>query len=176
MFKVYILNKFNIMLAEDIDNININNIIISDPIKNSVMQYSNFYKIIFSNNIISFTGLYISFILNDITLNREKIILNNSNNIDTINKLSNIENIILNNIITNKKKTYKIYELFNNGNIKYCYNDIYIENFNNNHKLLSSNNTFDKKTFILKISGVWENKDSIGITFKIILMDKYITF
>ena len=60
------------MFAENIDNININNIIISDPIKNSVMQYSNFYKIVFSNNIISYNGLYISFDLNDITLNREK--------------------------------------------------------------------------------------------------------
>ena len=167
------------MFAENIDNININNIIISDPIKNSVMQYSNFYKIVFSNNIISYNGLYISFDLNDITLNREKILLNdtyNSNNIETIYKLRNIENIILNNIDTNKKKTYKIYELFSNGYIKYCYNDIYIENFNNNHKLLLSNNNFDKKTFILKISGLWENKDNIGITFKIILMDKYITF
>ncbi len=37
-------------------------------------------------------------------------------------------------------------------------------------------NNFDKKTFIFKISGLWENKDNIGITFKIILMDKYITF
>lgn len=167
------------MFAENIDNININNIIISDPIKNSVMQYSNFYKIVFSNNIISYNGLYISFDLNNITLNREKIILNdinNSNNLETIYKLSNIENIILNNIDTNKKKTYKIYELFSNGYIKYCYNDIYIENFNNNHKLLLSNNTFDNKTFILKISGLWENKDNIGITFKIILVDKYITF
>lgn len=167
------------MFAENIDNININNIIISDPIKNSVMQYSNFYKIIFSNNIISYNGLYISFDLNNITLNREKIILNdtnNSNNFQTIYKLCNIENIILNNIDTNKKKTYKINELFSNDYIKYCYNDIYIENLNNNHKLLLSNNTFDNKTFILKISGLWENKDNIGITFKIILVDKYITF
>ena len=45
------------MFAEDLENIDYNNIIICDPIKNSIIDYSSFYKIIYSNSYISYNGL-----------------------------------------------------------------------------------------------------------------------
>jgi hypothetical protein len=45
----------------------------------------------------------------------------------------------------------------------------------NNYKYV---NVLDEKNskFILKISGIWESKDNIGVTFKIIIANKCIKF
>jgi len=158
------------MIAENIENINTNHIIICDPIKNSVMQYSNFYKIVYSNELISLNGLYILFKLHNINQNKEKILFNYSDNKTHIDKISDIENYILNLIYSNKNKVYKISELLNNGFIKYCYNDSSINNINYN------NNKYSNKSLILKISGLWETKENIGVTFKIILVEDTISF
>ena len=158
------------MIAENLENINTNHIIICDPIKNSVMQYSNFYKIVYSNELLSLNGLYILFNLNIINQNKEKILFNYSNNKIYIDKIAFIEEYILNLINSNKNRIYKITELLNNGYIKYCYNDNYNYNiFNNDY-----NNT--NKSLILKISGLWETKENIGVTFKIILIEDVIDF
>lgn len=158
------------MIAENIENINTNHIIICDPIKNSVMQYSNFYKIVYSNELISLNGLYILFKLHNINQNKEKILFYYSDNKTHIDKISDIENYILNLIYSNKNKVYKISELLNNGFIKYCYNDSSINNINYN------NNKYSNKSLILKISGLWETKENIGVTFKIILVEDTISF
>ena len=34
----------------------------------------------------------------------------------------------------------------------------------------------DNKSLILKISGLWETKENIGVTFKIILIEDIISF
>ena len=159
------------MIAENIENIDTNHIIICDPIKNSVMQYSNFYKIVYSNELISLNGLYILFNLHNINQNKEKILFNYSDNKTHIDKISEIENYILNLIYSNKNKIYKISELLNNGFIKYCYNDSSINNINYNN-----NNKYSNKSLILKISGLWETKENIGVTFKIILVEDTISF
>lgn len=156
------------MIAENIDNINTNSIIICDPIKNSIMQYSNFYKIVYSNELLSLNGLYILFDLNKININKDKLIFNYSDNKDTIDKIAIIENYILNLIASNKNKIFKITELLSNGFIKYCSNEI-----NNN---VYFNNMHDNKSLILKISGLWETKENIGVTFKIILIEDIISF
>lgn len=158
------------MIAENLDNINVNYIIICDPIKNSVMQYSNFYKIIYSNDLLSFNGLYILFELKKIIQNKEKIIFNYLDNFKIIEKISHIEEYILNLINSDKNKIYKITELFNNGYIKYCYND----NYNNKISFNEVKNI--NKSLILKISGLWETKENIGVTFKIILIENSISF
>ena len=41
-------------------------------------------------------------------------------------------------------------------------------NDNNNDNNDNDDNDHNNEYFILKISGIWENKDNIGITFKII--------
>tara|TARA_B100000945_G_C20120727_1_gene474696 strand:- start:101 stop:589 length:489 start_codon:yes stop_codon:yes gene_type:complete len=161
------------MIAENIHNIDTNNIIICDPIKNSIMQYSNFYKIIYSNELISLNGLYILFDLNKININKDKITFNYNDNKEIINKIELIEIHILNIIGSNKNKIFKITELLSNGYIKYCYNDNNINNINN---IYYNNNYNNNKSLILKISGLWETKENIGVTFKIILIEDSISF
>lgn len=158
------------MIAEKVEDININHIIICDPIKNSVMQHSNFYKIVYSNEIVSLNGLYILFNLNKINQNKEKILFQYSDNKITIDKIAIIEEYILKLINSKKNKIYKITELLNNGYIKYCYNDYSINNITSNN----FNNV--NKSLILKISGIWETKENVGVTFKIILVEDSISF
>ena len=167
------------MIAEELDNVNRENIILSDPIKNSIMQYSNFYKLIYSNEYLSLNGLFILFKLNDLNQTKDKILFTNKNNEETIQKIIVLEEYILNLIYSNKNKVYKISDLFSNGFIKYCYNDYTKDSdidTNKDNINYINNNSSDSKFFILKISGLWETKDNIGITFKIILIDKCIEF
>tara|TARA_X000000368_G_C23057872_1_gene724912 strand:- start:749 stop:1252 length:504 start_codon:yes stop_codon:yes gene_type:complete len=158
------------MIAEKVEDINPNHIIICDPVKNSVMQHSNFYKIVYSNELLSLNGLYILFNLNNINQNKEKILFQYLDNKITIDKIAIIEEYILKLIDSNKNKIYKITELLNNGYIKYCYNDYSINNITYNN----FNNV--NKSLILKISGLWETKENIGVTFKIILIEDSISF
>jgi len=55
------------MFAEDLENIDYNNIIICDPIKNSIIDYSSFYKIIYSNSYVSYNGVFTIFRVNNVT-------------------------------------------------------------------------------------------------------------
>ena len=173
MFKVYLLINLVLMIAENVENIDLNHIIVCDPIKNSVMQYSNFYKIVYSNELLSLNGLYILFNLNTINQNKEKILFQYSDNKICIDKISKIEEYILNLINTSKNKIYKITELLNNGYIKYCYNDNLINTITSNN---SNNVNNFNKSLIFKISGLWETKENIGVTFKIILVGNTIEF
>jgi hypothetical protein len=78
------------------------------------------------------------------------------------------------NLINNSKtKLYKFKELYENQYFKYSLCDD-IDKFNN-YKYV---NTLDAKNnkFILKISGIWESKENIGLTFKIIITNKCISF
>ena len=84
------------MFAEDLENIDYNNIIICDPIKNSIIDYSNFYKIIYSNSYISYNGVFTIFRVNNVTINKDKVFFNNNNNNNdenniVFNKLKHIE-------------------------------------------------------------------------------------
>ena len=160
------------MLSENIDNINDDYIIICDPIKNSIIQHSNFYKIIYSNPGYSTNGLFILIELKKINILKEKLYFDKYENTENIQKIINIEKYLINMVNdNNKKKSYKICELLNNNNIKYSFSEYY------NSKIMDDiNYKLDNKSIILKISGIWETKDTIGLTFKFILIDKVLKF
>ena len=165
------------MFGEDLDNIDENSIIVCDPIKNSIIQHSNFYKTLYSNDLISFNGIYVKFNLINTMKVKEKITfnINAKENEETISKLSKLENSILDiiNCNLNKNKINKISEFLNNGYIKYNYNDVYLETEENTSLI---NENYTKKTLFLKISGLWETRENIGLTFKIFLVDRFIDF
>ena len=170
------------MFAEDLENIDYNNIIICDPIKNSIIDYSSFYKIIYSNSYISYNGLFTIFKVNNVTINKDKVFFNNNNDDENnivFNKLKHIEEHItkLSSKSKIKKINYKLRDFLNNNYFKFVNNDDMnkFNNFNNfnNLKLLSNYNSSvvsnsDYHYFILKISGLWETRENIGMTFKII--------
>ena len=162
------------MICENLKTIDYDAIIINEPIKNSVLQYNYFYKLQYSTNIVVLTSIFILFELNNVLLENDKALFNkNTINDSVFNKLNNLEEYILNLINNSKTKLYKFKELQENQYFKYSLCDD-IDKFNN-YKYV---NTLDGKTskFILKISGIWESKENIGLTFKIIIVNKCIKF
>ena len=176
------------MFAEDLENIDYNNIIICDPIKNSIIDYSSFYKIIYSNSYTSYNGLFTIFKVNNVTINKDKVFFNNNNDDENnivFNKLKHIEEHItkLSSKSKIKKINYKLRDFLNNNYFKFVNNDDMnkFNNFNNfnNLKLLSNYNSSvvsnsDYHYFILKISGLWETRENIGMTFKIVKINNYL--
>lgn len=154
------------MIAENINNFNYNNIIINEPVKNSIIIQSNFYKINYSNKYTTFNGIFILLDFQDIELsNDNKININTTTNKQIIDKISILENNLLD--FTNKKKNFKIKEQLLSGSLKFTDSIINYNysNFYNNNNI----NIINKNKIILKISGLWETKDTVGITYKFIL-------
>lgn len=145
-------------IAIPIRDFNINNVFFQDAIKNTIMDNSNFIRIIYSNSLFMLNGVYIKFNLNVLftekTFNKIKCVFDKQCNINQIQAISRIEKELLSKINTNKKPIYRISEQITNGFIK-----IFIDN----NKLFNNNNEF-----ILKISGIWENENDYGITYKFI--------
>jgi len=162
------------MICENLKTIDYNAIIINEPIKNSVLQYNYFYKLLYATNIVVLTSIFTLFELNNVILENDKALFNKNIINDTVfNKLIQLEEYLLNLINNSKAKLYKFKELHENQYFKYSLFDD-IEKFNN-YKYV---NTLDEKNskFILKISGIWESKENIGLTFKIIIANKCIKF
>jgi len=148
-------------ICETIENFDINNLYYLDPIKNTVIDNSNFIRILYSNKLFTLNGIYIYLDFTNITFinnnNRGKysIDLNNNSNNKIILFIKNLEENILNNsIIKNKIQSKKLTELLSSG---------YIKNINNTFNIKNNNNNF-----ILKISGIWESDFEYGLTYKIL--------
>ena len=137
------------MIAENIDDIKLYNIFISESNKNN----NNFIKIFYSNNILFLNSIYIKLHLTNLKICNNKLTFENLYNID---KIKNIETFILKNVDTQKQPIYKLSNILDNKYLKFS-NEIY-------------------KYYILKISGIWETNDSYGITFKIIEYNNIINF
>jgi hypothetical protein len=162
------------MICENLKTLDYNAIIINEPIKNSVLQYNYFYKLLYSTNIVVLTSIFTLFELNNVIIENDKALFNkNTTNDSVFNKLIQLEEYLLNLINNSKIKQYKFKELYENQYIKYSLFDD-SDKFNN-YKYV---NTLDEKNnkFILKISGIWESKENIGLTFKIIIANKCIKF
>jgi hypothetical protein len=162
------------MICESLKNIEYDAIIINEPIKNSVLQYNYFYKLLYSTNIVVLTSIFVLFELSNVIFENDKALFDkNTSNDNVFSKLNKLEEYILNLITNSKTKLYKFKELHENQYFKYSlYDDI--DKFDN-YKYV---NTLDNKNykFILKISGIWESKENIGLTFKIINTNKCVNF
>ena len=102
-----------------LDELEINNIIINEKIKNKVLQSSDFYRIVYSDQYCSMSGIFLIFSLENITLekyfNKIKCTIQKSErNIKNISLLKNIEKIIMSKYenITQKRPVYRISEQY----------------------------------------------------------------
>jgi hypothetical protein len=162
------------MICESLKSIDYDAIIINEPIKNSVLQYNYFYKVLYSTPIVVLTSIFTLFELNNVLLENDKATFNkNTINDGVFNKLNQLEEYILNLINSSKTKLYKFRELYDNLYFKYSLCDD-IDKFNK-YKYVNDLDGKNNK-FILKISGIWESKENIGLTFKIIITNKCIKF
>ena len=130
----------------------------------------NFTKIIYSELSITLNSIYIQFPIYKQNFNKvlNKNIINfsllNPVNINIIKELNRIEHDIIEYFKiyykNNKNNVYSLKSQLKTGNVK-----IYCEN--SDQTSLSLTNIINPR-YIIKISGIWENMNSIGITYKIL--------
>ena len=160
------------MICEPLESINYESIIINEAVKNSVLQYNNFYKLIYSTNIVVLTSIFIIFELTHVSIENDSISFNKNNtNFEVFNKLIALEEYLLKLLNSHKTKLYKFKEIYDNKTFRFVFNEF-------NEMLENNVNTINTKNynFVLKISGLWESKESVGLTFKFIIVNKYLQF
>lgn len=151
--------------------IDIKNIGFSETKKNIIID-GNFTKIIYSDVYVTLNGIYIiaPILYNPIDkiLNKNIISfnINHPNNVNFLKKIYNLETKIVDYYsyeygVTGKKNIYCLHNQLTSGKIK-----LYKELNNNN---INYNGDFN---IVLKISGIWETENEIGITYKFLEMYK----
>jgi hypothetical protein len=144
-------------IVKTIDQYNDDFVYFCDPIKNNIMNNGNFIRILYSTPIFVLNGIYISILINQLTIekyfNKYKCSFDTASHISIIQRIKSIEENILKKInINGKMPQYKIYEQISSGNIKLFSDNI--ENISNN--------------FLLKIAGIWETDYHYGLTYKFV--------
>jgi hypothetical protein len=133
-----------------------NNIFFCEPIKNNIMNDGNFIRLLYSTHNIVLNGIFIYITFNEITVekhyNKYKCCFNVNLCKNLIDKIKIIEENILKKVnIYDKIPQLKIYEQMSTGNIKiFC----------------DATTPKTNSSFILKISGIWENNFNYGLTYK----------
>ena len=111
------------LLTLNNSNIDINNILLCEPINNTVMDNSKFIRLIYSDKNIIMNGIYIkiSMHINNVenAYNKLRCFIEPEKNKEIYKVLSYIENIILSKYVTNKISSYKLTECLNKGIINY---------------------------------------------------------
>ena len=138
-----------------IDQYNEKCVYFCEPIKNNIMNDSNFIRIIYSTSLFVLNGIYISVNIGHISIekyyNKFKCTFDSIQHRDIIEKLRLMEEYLLKKVnITGKNPQHKIFEQLKNGNIK-VFSDS-PEKINN--------------VFLLKIAGIWETEHDYGLTYK----------
>ena len=150
----------NVVIKED--QLNISNVYYTEPIQNIIMDNSQFIKIVYSTQDIILNGIYLLVELKHITkekyFKKIKISYDVNLNKSMLHKIYEIENQLLNKYnIKHKIQRKIIYDTLSNGVIKM---------FPNNENDIINN----KNSFILKISGIWENTTEYGLTYKLLVI------
>ena len=147
----------NVILTQD--EYDISHIYYNEPIQNTVMNNSKFIKMIYSNEYIILNGVYLIKKIKNTTkelyFKKIKVKYDINNNKDLLKFIFEVEENILNKYPSLKKPKKIIYDTMITGAIKLFPNDI--DDLNNG-----------KNSFILKISGIWEDQNEYGLTYKII--------
>lgn len=141
----------------DLDDFKINNVFFQERIKNTVMDNSNFLRVVYSNELFVLNGLFLKFNLNLSTVeksfNKYKCLFDLKPHSDVVLKISNCEQDILKRYVFEKKTpVYRISEQLNNGFLK----------------IFNEANCKATNEFILKIYGIWETELEYGLTYKFI--------
>ena len=131
-----------------------------DSIKNNVMNEGNFIRILYSTSKFSSNGVYLTFYLNDVTVekyyNKYKCSFQIYSHKELFEQINKIEDNLLKKVsIKHKIPQYKITEQLRNGNIKIFSDTPPKENSNQ---------------YLLKISGIWETDLYYGVTYKFLII------
>jgi hypothetical protein len=138
----------------NIDNIKEHNIVLKKPIKNQNNNYLNYYKLIYSNNMLNLKYLLLNLQFTKYTIlcdmNVYKLVVYEDDPL--YDKLHTIERTILN--VLNRNLNKKICSQIRS--------DLLSRDFM--YKFTHFPNV---KQMFLKISGIWESNQEIGIVYKL---------
>ena len=149
----------NVVLSiRDLDK---RNLYYCDPVNNTVMDDSVFIRTGYTNNLFTLNGIYLNCPLSvtkvDKYFHKYKYMFDYNSNMDLIDSLVKLERMIINNYNSNGLvPVYKLRDQLLSLHIRVFENDesVFVP--------LDSGNY----AFTLKISGIWQTKDSCGLTFK----------
>ena len=148
------------------DSFNINNIYFVEYVKNNVKQNSYFSRIIYSTDYYALKNIYFKIHLGNTSFKEQylkTIIYFNEKNC-SLEQLYNVEREILNDFIEyrNHYNSNNSNRLIPNYNIQEQCKSGFIKVFKSDN--ISNNNT----EILIKISGIWQTGNNIGVTFKFI--------
>lgn len=148
-------------IVHNINNINIKNIYFGDSIKNTVLINGKFTRLLYSTSLYILNTLLLQIKMTDIcienTYNKYKCMYSVDENMQYIKNIEYLEKNILEKIVSKKKKIYNIKSQLYSGCIK----------------LFTNAPIHQKKIeIVLKISGIWETYDEIGITYKFMIVNE----
>ena len=151
-------------LAIDPSQFNINFMMLSEKTKNNVMEGGDFFRLYYSDSICNSNGLFIYFSFKNINIekyfNKIKCNFSQRENSKIIQRLKQIEKDILGQIpFKHREQIYRIEEQLSNGYIK-IFTDKIVD--------FGKNKNMD---IILKISGIWNNYTSCGLTFRFYIVN-----
>ena len=137
-----------------INDIHHNNIMFKLPIKNQNDKFIHFYKIIYSNY-----HFNLKYILLKMEYNDYEIKINNNNYLLSVNK----QDIFFTKIQQLEIMILKSINCYIQKNVVYnCYNEIIKKQY-----LYCFQKFPNLKNLCLKISGIWEDDNNIGLVYKI---------
>lgn len=169
-------------LVIPIEKFNIQYIFFENSVKNTIIDDSEFIKIIYSNELVSLNNLYLSFKFNaqhfEENYNKRKYYFSNRHH-SLIKNIVLIEKQLLKLLnYTHLEPSFTIRDTIEKGYIQcmsnsnsnnnnynnYNNNYNYNKNYNNQIKFSDDNN----QHIILKISGLWVSKTKYGLIYKFI--------
>jgi hypothetical protein len=137
------------------ENITREYIYFNEPIQNNIINESRYIRILYSTPNIVFNGIHVLINLTIDNMERQynKNILyyNIEKNTEAINSIKKIEKTILKKYNSFKNPSYNLSELLDGGVIRLFTDSI------EKKKVLN---------IILKISGLWEDDETYGVTYK----------
>ena len=149
----------NIVL--DINDIDKRNLFYCDPVNNTVMDESVFIRTGYTNELFTLNGIYIEcpLMINKIDkyFHKYKYIFEYNSNMSLIDSLIKLERVVIGNY--NLNGLIPVYKLRDQ------LLSLHIRVFENDENLDIPLNP-GNYNFTLKISGLWKNNDSCGLTFK----------
>jgi len=147
-----------------INNFNINNVFLDEKQDNNVLYGSDFYRLQYSDENITLNSIYLKVNLKNVKFgkyfNKLKCNFKKEYNEQTLIELNSIEKIIIDKYknILKKKPKYIIMDQIKQNFIK-----IFIDNKSINYEKITEIN------LILKISGIWADKNNFGLTFRVLI-------
>lgn len=139
----------------DLKDIDMNRVFYQEKVKNTVMDNSNFLRVVYSNELFTLNGIFVKFDLNlqamEKSFNKYKCLFDVKLHNAVIMQISSIEkNMLCNPSFATKLPVFRISDQLNNGYLK-IFNDAECKRANG---------------FVLKIYGIWENDNEYGLTYK----------